>query len=347
MTTIMYQTAPTTAATGASYSNTATTTLRSASSSWSETALDWWQRSRQHQQHQAKLLEQAKTPSAAARAFVLQPLTGCLPFLVSQIQQRSSSLSGHPKRRRRTPFTPLVECSGLVGKTTTLLTLAAQFVVQTRPSRFPNYHSPQQNNSHAADGVLLPQVFVLDSTWEISASQIHKVVRSSLLCDYDTMATATSTSTTTIEGSTTEGDEPTLTPPQPTNSDDHDVEERLAEDCQACLQRIHVAYADENTTAGWLPILESLAAHLAEASRHHPTLVLWDGLGERDKFGGTELQRTLLRWMREFHVMVVYTTTHPLPRHKEWDDRVTRRIRLEKVVTGASTAPDFVAQYHV
>ena len=394
MTATMYHGAATTSgATGAiPYSNTNEASSSSSSSPcWGETALDWWQRSRQYQQRQAKLLEQAKTPSAAAHAFVLQPLTARLPFLVSQepqIQQQQSSSSsltgrrnnGPSKRRRRNGFlTPLVECSGLIGKTTTLLTLATQYVVQTRPSRFSSFRNNNNNNNNnngknrcantgGDDGVatVLPQVFILDSTWEISAPQIQRMVRSFLLRDYDTMATATggtTASTNDEEGTaksttTTEGDESTTVPlhadDRHTNTnDDTDVVERLAADCRSCTERIHVACADENTSAGWLPILESLSEHLSGTSRYHPTLVLWDGLGELQRDAhGTELQRTILRLVREFRVMVVYTTTHPLSRtkYREWDDRLTHRIRLERAPTAAgdgatATTPDFVAHY--
>ena len=213
--------------------------------------------------------------------------------------------------------------------------MAAQFVVQTRPSRFPHNPNSEYNK------LLLPHVFILDAHWHASAVTLHKLVRAQLLWDYDHMATDAMTS-------------PNNNNPQ--NNDDNlqdsnDDLERLTTDCASCLQRVHVAQVDENSTAGWLPILESLAAHLQQASLSHPTLVLWDGLlggttarqnSSVNQGGPTEIPRALLRLLRDYDVMMVYTTTKPTKWKKsEWDERVTHRVLLEAAAPGLSH--DFVA----
>ena len=323
---------------GAAFGNAAAADSSSALSnlgteSWSETAFAWWQRSRRRRK-----IVQPKNPSAAARAFVQQPTLGFLHVNTARRRQPSNARSN--KRRRGNPQLPLVELSGPTAKTITLLTLAAQFVVKTRPSRFPNTTSNDSNNAHRNndDKVLLPHVFILDAHWEISASMIHKLIRAQLLCDYDNMATDNpATGTNTQE----QGDEPT------------DDVERLMTDCESCAHRVHVAQADENNSAGWLPILESLKAHLAQASLSHPTLVLWDGLmggstplqnSSVNTNSSTEIQRSLLRLLREYDVMLVYTTTNPLTRKKsEWDERVTNRVRFDYATAGL-LPHTFVAQ---
>lgn len=260
-----------------------------------------------------------------------------------------------------------MELSGSVAKTLTLITLAAHYVVQTRPSRFPEYNNSSSNDDDVNNdndnnasqreqrSDVLPHVFILDAPWEICMNQIYKMVRSLLLCDYDNMATDAATTTTGTPSTTDHNngeDEPTVTTtvtPSTSDRNNHhqDLEHQLAADCQECCSRIHVAYADENNSAGWLPILESLFTHLQRDAaatpadhhhRHHPTLVLWDGLGTLPTDDLREMQRVLLRRMRDDDddgsrlVLVAYTTPLPLQRHlnnTEWDDRVTHRVRFE------------------
>ena len=300
------------------------------SDSWSETALAWWQRSRQ----QRKVVAPTN-PSAAARAFVQRPGLPFLQTATSRPQSRRSmsryQSSNANKRQRllgRTHELPLIELSGPVAKTSTILALAAQFVVRTRPSRFHSIRDSDANETESTDENL-PQVFILDSHWDISSSDMNRLIRSSLLCDYDSMATDV----------TTREDQ---------NSNDEvcrDDLDRLVSDCQCCLERVHLAYADENNSSGWLPIWESLASHLAEASLHHPTLVLCDGLLDSNNDsvdGGAEIQRAILRLLRDYNVMLVYTTRKALPRKKnEWDARVTHRIALDAAPPGTHGA--FVA----
>lgn len=321
--------------TAAAAANSSSALSNLGTESWRETAFAWWQRSRR----QRKIV-QPKNPSAAARAFVQQPTLGFLH--VNNARRRQPSNTRSNKRRRWNPQLPLVELSGPTAKTITLLTVAAQFVVKTRPSRFPNTTSNDSNNAHRNNddkALFLPHVFILDAHWEISASMIHKLIRAQLLCDYDNMATDNKATGTNTQG---QEDEPT----------DDDVE-RLMTDCESCAQRVHVAQADENNSAGWLPILESLKVHLAQASLSHPTLVLWDGLmggstplqnSSVNTNSSTEIQRSLLRLLREYDVMLVYTTTKPLTRKKsEWDERVTNRVRFDYATPGL-LPHTFVAQ---
>ncbi len=117
--------------------------------SWTETAYDWFQRSKRKRE------EIPKDPSSSAWSFFRSG---------SGISFMDAAF------RRHTPTLPVIHLTGDVAKTWTLLSLAARFVVQTRPSQF---------TTTTAD--VLPQVLWLDSHQQVTASKLAHVVRSTLL----------------------------------------------------------------------------------------------------------------------------------------------------------------------
>lgn len=129
---------------------------------WNETAYEWLQRSQQLRAQAAI----PRDPSSAAWAFVRRPNTGV------------SFVDAALKRRQAPGVMPVVEIRGNLGtgKTSTLVTLAARFVVETCPLRF---QGPNQESA------LLPQVVILDGNQDMAATRIACAVRSILLrqCD--------------------------------------------------------------------------------------------------------------------------------------------------------------------
>jgi hypothetical protein len=281
-----------------------------------ETAYAWWQRARAQQPMLAPT-----HPAAAARAFGQQLATG------GWGGDRPTTTTSSSRRRRRVTGQPLVEVTGpVVATTATLVTLAVRYVVQTRPSLFAD--AGQQSSTSAA--AMLPQVFLMDASWEISMSQIRRILRATLLRDYDAAA---------VDGA--------ASPPPP--PDDHDV--RLARDTECCLSRIHMAHADAVDT---LPLVaSSLATHVATHSRSHPTLVLWNTTAGEDEddpqepAARREVQRQFLRLADQYEFLLVVaaatfsgpSSSWPPPQATRpkgvWDDRVTQRIRLAAAPPGA------------
>jgi hypothetical protein len=125
--------------------------------SWCETALEWQKRSKRKR----ALEEIPNSPSSTAWAFFRPAVMGTgIAFLDAAL-------------RRQTPDQlPVVELTGDLGKTWSLLTLAARFVVATRPSQFVNVTDETAS---------LPRVIVFDSTSDLSTSKLTYVVRSTLL----------------------------------------------------------------------------------------------------------------------------------------------------------------------
>ncbi|GAX22832.1 hypothetical protein FisN_24Lh116 [Fistulifera solaris] len=152
--------------------------------SWTETAYDWFQRSKRKRAQD----EIPKDPSSAAWSFFRSG---------SGISFMDAAF-----RRHTTDTLPVIHLMGDVAKTWTLLSLAARFVVQTRPSQFTF-------TTTSAD--ILPQVLWLDSHQEVIASQLAHVVRSTLLRHMNTAMA------------------------------DVNDERQLAHDLQDCCERIHVA----------------------------------------------------------------------------------------------------------
>jgi hypothetical protein len=247
-------------------------------------------------------------------------------------QQQQQRRQQH-KRIREHLQLPLVEISGPVAKTTTLVTMAAQFVVQTRPSRFDNTTGVEYNTKR------LPQVFIFDADWQITPQHISERIRSLLLCDYNAIE---------VRARQKQVEEGDIIDSQ--NHDNLSIHEhpnigdweRLQVDCEDCFQRVHVAQADENNSAGWLPLVASLEDL---ECYDHPTLVLWDGFLHYDHGSTGDVCRTLLRILSrpQAPTMLVYTTRYAWPRRRnsEWNDRVTHRIRLE--ASSESSSHNFVA----
>lgn len=129
------------------------------SMSWSETALEWMQRSEMLEADAAV----PKDPKSAAWAFLRarESYGTGLSFIDSVIKNNAEHLS-------------VVELRGGngVGKTWTLVTLAARFVVATRATKFQSITSND-----------LPQVFFMDSLQSVKIQHIKSAVRRELLRD--------------------------------------------------------------------------------------------------------------------------------------------------------------------
>ena len=208
-----------------------------------ETALDWFQRSSRH------VSKKPKDPSSAALHFV-RGNSGIAP-----IDAAWKNTSGGN-----------ILLTGTVGKTWTLISLAARFVVATRPTLFAKNTNNEDNddndnnnnnnnnnndehhkesstnpypntNTNTTEDLLLPQVIILDSTFDMTHSKISQVVRSTLLRQ---------------------------SPPK----EEEEEESIFQEELEDCLERIHIATVDD--MLGWVPVLECLRPE-------SPTLVLWDG----------------------------------------------------------------------
>jgi len=224
--------------------------------------------------------------------------------------------------RRQLPDTlPIVEIRGDYGKTWTLVSLAARFVAATRPSQFPatTMAAPDEN-------IAVPQVIVIDSTWDITPAKLAYTVRSTLLRQM-----ASSLSTTA------------------------DEESLLLRDMQDCLSRIHVATASH--TSEWVPILELIRQELAPTASDHPTLVLWDGFlldgGSNNNInnsnnslnheaGRMEIIRQLARLVEECSVVLV-TTTSSNRKSFEWEKYITHRIKLQRNISARNEGHEYIA----
>lgn len=128
---------------------------------WSETAYDWMLRSQQMQAHYSMPYD----PSTAAWSFIRPSErngTG-IAFVDAALAKHNGSTL------------PVVELRGShrTGKTWTLITLAARFVVETRLSRF--------RSDENIDIEELPQVVILDCNQDAMASRLLRAVRSVLL----------------------------------------------------------------------------------------------------------------------------------------------------------------------
>jgi hypothetical protein len=108
-------------------------------------------------------------PASAAWAFV-RPTSAAggtgIAFLDAALRRRPS---------RADNALPVVEIRGDVGKTWTLVSLAARFVVATRPSQFA------ERDESSSWTTALPQVVVLDSKYDVTTSKLAYAVRSTLL----------------------------------------------------------------------------------------------------------------------------------------------------------------------
>jgi hypothetical protein len=306
----------------------ATATGRSTNSSntsqqsTSETAWDWWQRTRR-----------INDPASAARAFARYP---GWPFWRKWAHSRIQT------------SIPLVElsCPGDRAATSTATTsvmvplvvsMAAQFVVDTRPSLFDStIPSPSSAPSSPA---ILPQVVLFDAKWEISPAQLEQQVRSMLLADYDRRAMASASNKTRSSGN-----DATAPITQMTNDS-----AQLEADCASCIARLQLAHADEDNDHGWLPLV---VTSLQAVTKVHPTVVLWHGWQRHNKM---DTERALLQVLsnsiaplQQNHLfMFVYTTmaASSTTASRDWQDRVTHRVRL-KPPSSSSSSEAWVAWTH-
>lgn len=171
-----------------------------------ETAYDWWMREQRHGQ------QAVRDPSSAAWHFGRGHTS--LAFLDAALRRQVDSA---------TTTLPVIDLRGNIGKTWTLVTMAARFVMVTRPSLFRNDLDAVGDDDNEDQ---LPQVIVLDSNQDVTVAKLAYVVRSMLLR------------------------QPVSPNPQ-----------RYESDMESCLSRIHVATVDD--LAEWVAILESIRCRLS------------------------------------------------------------------------------------
>jgi hypothetical protein len=246
-----------------------------------ETALDWFKRC----QRQREAAQTPHDPSSAAWTFIRSGTSGIAPVDAAWKNAANNSTTTTDSSL------PVVAMDGPVGKTWTLISLAARFVVATRPSRFETTTSTDSSNdtTSSSSTCSLPQVVMLDSTYNITASKVAYVVRSTLLR------------------------QPGI------------QEASIPQDLECCLSRIHIATVDD--LAGWVPVLEAMKYALQQQqAQQHPTLVLWDGyLSEsNDESQQKEVERQLTRLLACKVALVVARNQY---KKLEWE---TQRIRLER-----------------
>jgi hypothetical protein len=186
---------------------------------WTESALDWFQRCATT--HHVRV--EPQDPVSAARSFVLGETTG-----VAFLDEALASSSG---TKGESSSGSMLEISGSPSHmaTETLLSLAARFVVATRPSKF--------GLNSIATAAASPQVVLIDSLHNVSIERLVSMVRGMLLLD-------TSTSTT----ATTADVDPAL----------------LDSELEDCLTRIHIVLVHDTTTA--VAALEALKQHGSNSS---------------------------------------------------------------------------------
>ena len=193
----------------------------------SETAWDWYLRS----QRQRAAAQIPTDPSSAAASF-LRGNSGVAPVDAAWRATPSSFLPTNNHSSAYATNHPVVILEGPIGKTWTLLSLAARFVVFTRASRFEHdsdqvMEEAESPSKPAHSNNAQPQVILLDSNWDMTISKLAYMVRSTLLR------------------------EPSSSSP----SAFHVTEETLESEVEGCLRRIHLATVDETQDA-WVPVLE-------------------------------------------------------------------------------------------
>ena len=284
----------TAAAAAATTTTTGTTTSEEDPPSYFvETALEWFERCelfRQQQQRQLPDHEPPTSPCRAAWAFFRG--SACLyggtgnPFVDEALHRRH-----HHSWNNKLPILELRDRHGSrrTGKTHTLVSLAAKFVVATRARLFPHAttcsstkKTPWTPSIHKQQ---LPQVIILDSTLGITTLRLIQAVSTQLML-HRTVATSNEFDVTNDSVTTAS------TIQQQLAETDHDMED--------CLSRIHLAIVDDDRE--WIPLLEALrhelskpkcdantdmsenvlvgaaaAAEEEETQNDVPTLLFWDG----------------------------------------------------------------------
>jgi hypothetical protein len=256
-----------------------------------ETAWEWLQRSNRER---ASAETPKNDPSSAAWAFIRSGSSGIAPIDAAWSKVSNNNNGGSSSGSNKNGL-PVVSLEGMVGKTWMLISLAARFVVATTNSKFPPASATQQQSQSqsSTSPPSLPQVVILDSTYDVTTSKIANVVRSTLLRQPG------------IE------------------------ESAIDKDLECCLSRIHVATVDD--MAGWVPVLEALRCELKNTTADHPTLVLWDGFLQDvgDESGQMEVIRQLTRLLQDCSVALVTTARHNRTLDS-YQRLVSHRIRLER-----------------
>ena len=296
-----------------------------------ETAYEWFQRSQRARI--ARSVAPPTNPTAAAWAFC-RPSTATtssssasfgtgIAFVDAALQRRVF----HPQHQQQQQL-PVVDIRGSTdtGKTWTIISLAARFVVATRKSQFlvATGHPPQRED----DGWIPPQVIVFDSQCNVTLPKLVYAVRSLLLRRLSGSGAGPSTQEETAEQL-------------------HEKTVHFERDMEDCLSRIQVAQnsSQGGDLTGWVPILETVRHQLAPTAADHPTLLLWDGfLSEPDAVSHEgarmEVIRQLERVLLDCSVLLITTTTtntsvvsgapdHGGRHRKEWERFITQRIRLD------------------
>ena len=288
---------------------TATTTVNKKE----ETALEWYQRC----QRQLAAEQIPTDPLSAARVFI-SGKTGLSPIDMAWKLPSTSSNSASSSSS-----SSVLILEGSIGKTMMVLSLAARFVVSTRPSQFSSNDAAADTSEELqrstsslslptpASTSPLPQVIILDSSLDMTPRKLLHVVRSTLLRH---QAIVSSTNTASSKSS----------PP---------LEEQLENDIVNCLERIHIATVDDDGL-GWLPVLEALRFQLKQqqqqagatngtqqrqsqkTSSAPTTLILWDGYNDHHN-QSSEITKQISRLLEECsNVAMVFTTTTTTNSHK-------------------------------
>jgi hypothetical protein len=252
-----------------------------------ETAWEWFERCEllRRQERHGILPDEPPTSSTAA-AYAFFRGSSCLyggtgnPF----VDEAFSSLPTTRQLPWKQPL-PLLEIknrhgSHRTGKTHSLVSLAAKFVVSTRSSLFvPQQQVPPSTTKAAASrrmpGTIhkqqqqqkLPQVVLLDSEWDITFLRVAHAVSSQLMLHStgpsleqgNTESNHPVTTTTTNDTMNTTTTTTTTTPNHPLLDTERDMED--------CLSRIHIAHVDDDRE--WIPILEALRHELGTPKQQH------------------------------------------------------------------------------
>ena len=328
-----------------------------------ETAYEWWQRSQRARIAQSVAAPQ--DPSAAAWAFCRPSITNSSSDAAVAIMNNTSSGTGiafvdaalrssaiQPQQPQSS--LPVVDVRGATdtGKTWTVVSLAARFVVATRLSQF-SFEKRRKQQQQQSSSMMLedrevesmqPQVIIFDSHYSVTLPKLVYAVRSLLLLRLSGSGTATA--------KTDENDD-----------EWQDKAMHFEQDMKDCLSRIQIAHSPQGDLTGWVPILETTRVQLAPTAADHPTLILWDGfLSEPDatKNEGARMEviRQMERLLLDCSVLLITTTTaisaqesgsrssttrsHTTSTNghnrREWERFITQRIRLDRRCSHTATA---------
>jgi hypothetical protein len=288
--------------------------------SWNETAYDWILRCRRKRTNTLT----PNDPSSAAWDFVRPSMTNNSSYASTNSNGTGIAFIDTALTRNLTTNVsldnlhkiPVIDVCGECGKTWTLISLAARFVVTTRPSQFLR---PAFDYTEDGDGIIdrscgnLPHVIILDSKHDVTVSKLAYAVRSTLLRKLDS-----------------------------SNNNNVELKMPFERDMEDCLSRIHVAVSS-NDIGGWISVLESIRCELLAVASNHPTLLLWDGFLSEPVGGDAfkmEVVRLLEQLLEECSIFLVITSGHRCYRKREWERFVSHRIRLDRaVVTSSQIVP--------